>query len=490
VSSTSVAVSTTHQAADYGEQRIVTLRIFNGNIHRLGLLAFCEAAVIVLALYAAVFIRFAGSSATIAAFEGSRGGPLWPRALVIAAVFIVALAALGLYRLRQRARFTAVFVRVLIAMAVAQVALALIFYAAPSLDVGRGVMGLTGAFALSGLAITRFVFLRAVDEEFFKRRVLVWGAGARARAIGKRLRRHTDQRGFRIVGYVRAPGDGGDIPKGPLFRANCGLVRLALRNRIEEIVVAMDDRRKGFPTDDLLECRLRGIKVTDLLTFLERESGRVSVELMHPSWLIFSSGFRCDFLRLVSKRAFDVLVSLAILIAAAPVALLAAAAIWLEDRGPILYRQVRAGQNGRPFRMLKFRSMSVNAESDGRAVWAKRNDPRITRIGAWIRRLRIDELPQVINVLLGHMSFVGPRPERPEFVAQLAGKVPFYEERHFVKPGVTGWAQARYSYGASEKDAQEKLEYDLYYVKHHSLVLDLLVLLQSVEIVLFRIGSR
>jgi len=484
-----VAVPATQRAADFGAQRIITLRIFSGNIHRLGLLALCEAAVVIVALHAAIFIRFAGSSDTLAAFEAARGA-LWPRALVIAAVFIVALAALGLYQLRQRVRFTGVFVRLLISMAVAYVGLALIFYAAPNLDVGRAVMGLTGAFALTGLAITRYIFLRAVDEEFFKRRVLVWGAGARARAIGKRLRRRTDQRGFRIVGYVRAPGDGGDIPKGPMFRANCGLVRLALRNRIEEIVVAMDDRRKGFPTDELLECRLRGIRVSDLLTFLERESGRVSVELMHPSWLIFSSGFRCDFLRLATKRAFDVVVGVAILVAAAPVALAAAAAIWLEDRGPILYRQLRTGQNGRPFRMIKFRSMRVDAEVDGRAVWARRDDPRVTRVGAWIRRLRIDEVPQVVNVLLGHMSFVGPRPERPEFVAQLAGKVPFYEERHFVKPGVTGWAQVRYSYGASEKDAQEKLEYDLFYVKHHSLALDLIVLLRTVEIVLFRIGSR
>src|SRR6185436_8471867 len=175
-------------------------------------------------------------------------------------------------QLRQRTRFTAVFVRIIIALAVAQIALALVFYAAPGLDVGRGVMGLTGAFTLAGLAITRFAFLRMVDEEFFKRRVLVWGAGARARAIGKRLRRRTDQRGFRIVGYVRAPGDGGDIPKGPLFRTGPGLVRLALRNRIEEIVVAMDERRSGFPAEALLECRLRGIQVTDLLSFLERES--------------------------------------------------------------------------------------------------------------------------------------------------------------------------------------------------------------------------
>jgi sugar transferase (PEP-CTERM system associated) len=488
-SSTSVAVSTTQHAADFGAQRFVTLRIFDGNIHRLGLLALCEAAVVAVALYAAIFIRFAGSSSPLAAFEASRG-PFGPRALAIAAVFIVALAALGLYQLRHRTRFTAVFVRLIIAMAVAQVALALLFYAAPGLDVGRGVMGLTGAFALTGLAITRFAFLRMVDEEFFKRRVLVWGAGARARAIGKRLRRRTDQRGFRIVGYVRAPGDGGDVPKGPMFRANTGLVRLALRNRIEEIVVAMDDRRGGFPTAELLECRLRGIRVTDILTFLERESGRVSVELMHPSWLIFSNGFRCDFLRLATKRTFDVLVSLAILIAAAPVALAAAAAIWLEDRGPILYRQLRTGQNGRTFRMVKFRSMRVNAESDGRAVWAKLDDPRVTRVGAWIRRLRIDELPQVVNVLLGHMSFVGPRPERPEFVAQLAEQIPHYRDREVVKPGITGWAQVNLPYGASVEDSRNKLAYDLYYVKRRSLFLDLLILVGTVRVVLFQEGSR
>jgi len=480
---------TTHDAADFGEQRVVTLRIFNGHIHRLGLLALAEAAAVVLALHAAIFLRFAGASAPIDAFESAQG-PLWPRTLAIAAVFVVALASVGLYQLRQRARYTGVLVRLLIAVAVAHIALALLFYAVPALDVGRGVIALTGGFALTGLAIVRYLFLRTVDEDFFKRRVLVWGGGARARSIGRRLRRRTDQRGFRIVGYVRAPGDGGDIPKGPLFRTGPGLVRLALRNRIEEIVVAMDERRSGFPAEALLECRLRGIQVTDLLSFLERESGRVSVELMHPSWLIFSEGFRCDFLRLATKRVFDVAVSLAILVLGAPIALLAATAIYLEDRGPVLYRQMRTGQNGRPFRIIKFRSMRVDAERDGHAVWASREDSRATRVGAWIRRLRVDELPQAINVLLGHMSFVGPRPERPEFVAQLAARVPFYEERHFVKPGITGWAQVRYGYGASEKDAQAKLEYDLYYVKHHSLALDLMVLLQTVEIVLFRIGAR
>jgi sugar transferase (PEP-CTERM system associated) len=267
-------------------------------------------------------------------------------------------------------------------------------------------------------------------------------------------------------------------------------VRLALRHNIEEIVVAMEDRRQGFPTAALLDARLRGVRVTDLLTFLERESGRVNVALLHPSALIFSDGFRCDFLRLATKRAFDVTASLTMLVLSAPIALLTALLVYLEDRGPVFYRQVRTGQNGRPFTILKFRSMRVDAEADGRAIWARANDPRVTRVGALIRKLRLDELPQLFNVLVGQMSFVGPRPERPAFVEQLAQTVPFYRQRHYVKPGITGWAQVRYSYGASSREAQDKLEYDLYYVKNHTLAFDLAVLLQTVEIVLFRIGAR
>jgi sugar transferase (PEP-CTERM system associated) len=488
VSRSSLATRT-HDAADFGEQRVVSLRLFDSHVHRLALLVLAEAAVLVLSFYGAIHVRFAGFSSTITAFEATVGS-VWPRALLVVGVFLLSLAALGLYQLSQRAGFRGVLARLLMALLLGEAALGVVFYVAPSVFVGRGVTVLVGAIAFFGLALTRYVFLRLVDEEVFKRRVLVWGAGTRAHSIGKRLRRRTDQRGFRVVGYIRAPGDRPDVPEGLVLHSDGDLVRLALRNKIEEIVVAMDDRRAGFPAAELLECRLRGIHVSDLVTFLERESGRVNVELIHPSWLIFSSGFRCHFFRLASKRLFDVTVSLGILIAASPIALLTALAIYLEDRGPVLYRQLRMGQNGRPFTIFKFRSMRVDAESDGQAVWASLNDRRATRVGALIRRLRIDELPQILNVLLGHMSFVGPRPERPQFVAQLAREIPFYPERHFVKPGITGWAQVRYSYGSSRKDAQEKLEYDLYYVKHQSLAFDLMVLLQTVEIVLFRLGSR
>jgi len=490
VSRSSLAAST-QDGAEFGEQRVATLRVFKSHIHRLGALAMLEAAIVVLALHAAIFLRFAGFSLTLRAFE-MNVGPIWPKALLLAAVVVLSMAALGLYQLRQRARYPGVVARLFIALLVAQLALTLIFYVAPSLYVGRGVLVLTAGFAFVGLALARFVFLGVVDEEIFKRRALVWGAGNRAASVGTRLRRRTDQRGFRIIGYVPAPGDSSlAVPRERIMAANPGLATLALRHKAEEIVVAMDDRRGGgFPTAELLECRLRGIDVSDIVTFLERESGRVSVELMDPSWLIFSQGFRCDLLRLASKRLFDVAMSLTILILAAPIALLAALAIYLEDRGPVFYRQIRVGQNGRLFSIFKFRSMRPDAERDGQPVWAHRDDPRVTRVGVCIRRLRIDELPQLLNVLLGHMSLVGPRPERPAFVEDLAQTVPFYAQRHFVKPGITGWAQVRYSYGASRSDAQQKLEYDLFYVKHHSLALDLMVLLQTVEIVLFRIGSR
>jgi sugar transferase (PEP-CTERM system associated) len=340
------------------------------------------------------------------------------------------------------------------------------------------------------LGLVRYAFARLVDDDAFKLRVLVWGAGKRAATIANHLRRRADQRGFKNLGYISAPGDDIQVPAGELLQYDGDLMGFVMRHRVDEIVEAMDDRRRGFPNAFLRDCRLRGIAVRDIVPFLERESGRVRVELARPSWLIYSNGFHSDLFRLAVKRVFDVCIAVAVLILAAPIALLTAAAIFLEDRGPIFYSQLRTGRNGRPFRMLKFRSMSLNAEPNGEPVWARRDDPRVTRVGAFIRKVRIDELPQVWNVLTGSMSFVGPRPERPSFVQSLSNSIPFYAERHYVKPGITGWAQVRYPYGASESDAQEKLGYDLYYVAHHNLAFDVMVLLQTVEIVLLRIGSR
>jgi sugar transferase (PEP-CTERM system associated) len=477
---TSAAVA---DSFDSVSDRVAPVRIFHWDFNHLALLALAEIVVIVLAFYAALTVRF--PDATFAQW------PLfWLHTAIIAAMVFLGMACMGLYQLRQRTRFTGVLARLLIALVIAEAGLGLLFYLFPALFIGRGVLLFFGAFSMMGLMITRYAFQKLADEDIFKRRVLVWGAGSRAAIIGTRLRRRVDQRGFKIVGYVRAPGDHPDVACAQLVQPEMSLVKFALRNRVEEIVVAMDDRRSGFPEAELMECRLRGIQVNEILTFLERESGRMSIELAQPSWFIYSPGFRCDMLRLASKRLFDIAISVAVLLVTMPIALLAALAIFLEDRGPIFYRQIRTGQHGRDFPVLKFRSMRVDAEAGGKAVWASQNDPRVTRVGAFIRKVRIDELPQLLNVLAGHMSFVGPRPERPSFVKELTEAIPFYPERHFVKPGLTGWAQVRYSYGSSVADAREKLGYDLYYVKNHSLVFDLMVLLLTVEIVLFRVGSR
>jgi sugar transferase (PEP-CTERM system associated) len=254
----------------------------------------------------------------------------------------------------------------------------------------------------------------------------------------------------------------------------------------------MDDRRRSFPMMNLLECRLDGLEITDLVTFLERETGKVRLDVLNPSWMIFSEGFRQGRINSILERAFDLVASFVLLLLALPLMIVTAIAIKLEDgpRAAIFYRQTRVGQYGRPFRLMKFRSMREDAERDGKPQWAQKNDSRVTRVGSFIRMTRIDELPQILCVLRGDMSFVGPRPERPEFVAQLNERIPYYRERHSIKPGITGWAQLCYPYGSSEQDAAEKLQYDLFYVKNHSLLFYLAILVQTVEVIVWGKGAR
>ena len=261
------------------------------------------------------------------------------------------------------------------------------------------------------------------------------------------------------------------------------------RAHASEIVVALEDRA-GLPVSQLLRCKTEGIQVIDYQTFCERETCRLDLDELKPSWLIFGSGFARGFVTDLIKRLFDVTVSLALLLVTLPFTLLTAILVKLESPGPILYRQERVGLHGKPFMVLKVRSMRQDAEVAGSPQWAQVRDPRVTRVGVFIRKTRIDELPQLLNVLNGDMSFVGPRPERPFFVQQLSETIPFYRERHCVKPGITGWAQINYPYGASLEDARQKLSYDLYYVKNHSLFLDFIILLSTVRVILLQQGSR
>jgi sugar transferase (PEP-CTERM system associated) len=254
--------------------------------------------------------------------------------------------------------------------------------------------------------------------------------------------------------------------------------------------VAVEDRRKEMPVNDLLHLKLSGVDIVEFSTFWEKETGRVDLDTVHPSWMIFSDGFGGTTATRAVKRGFDLLVSLSFLFLTLPVLAATALLIKLDTRGPIFYRQERVGQHGRPFMLLKFRSMVTDAERDGVPQWAGSGDARVTRVGRVIRQTRIDEIPQVFNVLIGDMSFIGPRPERPFFVQELATKIPYYAERHRVKPGITGWAQINFPYGASIEDAKQKLEYDLYYIKNHSIFLDCIILLQTARVVLFPEGVR
>jgi sugar transferase (PEP-CTERM system associated) len=451
-------------------------------------LALIEATLTFLSLYVAACLRFRVNITALSELE-QQIGPLWPRAVVFSLIVVTSLLAFGLYSSRQRAQLTGIFVRLFVALAVASSAMAAVSYLSPTLYLGRGIAALAVAFAGAALLVSRLVFGRAVDQEIFKRRVLVYGAGASAVAVAN-LRRSADRRGFLLAGFVCPPGEDPAVAAQLLDPAG-DLRGLCERLEVSEVVVAMDDRRRGFPIRELLECRLAGVDVTELLTFFERETGRVRIDVLNPSWMIFGQGFRRDPLRLFSARIMDLLASLAVLAVSLPVMLLSVVAIKIEDgwRAPALYSQARVGLGGHTFNVLKFRSMRQDAELSG-AQWAQTKDPRVTRVGAIIRKLRIDELPQVINVLRGHMSFVGPRPERPEFVAHLAEKIPYYVERHCVKPGITGWAQLCYPYGSSERDALEKLQYDLYYIKNNSLLFDLAILVQTAEVVLLGKGAR
>ncbi len=419
-------------------------------------------------------------------------GPMLPKAILLACVFFVALAAMGLYSARQRSRTMGRLGRIAIAIIAGALLIAVIVFFFPAVAIERSVLLGIVAMAIVGSTLIRIVFDRIVDEDVFKRKVLVYGAGKRAGSIAQ-LRRRADRRGFCIVGYVAADGDEPSVvQRDQVIATGEPLPLLCKKLAVAEIVVAMDDRRRSFPTDQLLECRLDGVEIADLATFFERETGKVRLDVLNPSWIIFSDGFRRGRINAVLERIFDIVASLLLLLVALPFMLLTVIAIKIEDgiRSSIFYRQTRVGQYGRPFAVLKFRSMREDAEREGHAQWAVQNDSRVTRVGAFIRKIRIDELPQIINVLRGEMSFVGPRPERPQFVEQLKERIPYYRERHSIKPGITGWAQLCYPYGSSDKDAAEKLQYDLYYVKNHSLIFYLAILVQTVEVIVWGKGAR
>jgi sugar transferase (PEP-CTERM system associated) len=419
-------------------------------------------------------------------------GEVLARALLFAPVLSIAMAATGLYNERQTLTLGGMMTRILVSALGGMLVIAIVASLIPELAFGREALVLGIVLVSAGSAGCHYVLAKLAGEQVFKKRIIVYGAGRRAATLIQK-QANGSLGGFKTVGFIPAVGDEPSaVSTERRIELRTSLLEHCQGHGVTEIVVALDDTRAAFPIEAFLECRLAGIEATDLTEFLERETGQVRIDLVHPNWMIFSDGFAHNSLYAHLERVFDVLASLALLAITWPVMLLTILAIKIEE-GPgasVLYRQIRVGEHGQPFRLFKFRSMREDAEGDGRARWAAANDDRVTRVGRIIRKLRIDELPQIINVLNGQMSLVGPRPERPEFVSQLNTKIPLYRERHVIKPGITGWAQLCYPYGSNETDAAEKLQYDLFYVKNRTLLFYLAILVQTVEVILWGKGAR
>jgi sugar transferase (PEP-CTERM system associated) len=414
-----------------------------------------------------------------------------PRAIVFAVVIQTSLIAFGAYQRQANSSSNMLAVRVGASVLLGGGVLGIFYYIIPFLHTGRGTLALAIFVSFALLMAIRLLFSLFSRAYDIRLRVLVLGAGKAANLV-KQADAKREIQGINIITYMTMPGDQSDERGISLARTPGALVKFVAGERIDVIVLAMDERRKGLPVDDLLDCKMSGIEVIDLLTFFERYTNKVRLDIVQPSWLFLSDGFKVNNLKRLGKWIFDTAAVLLLLPIVLPVSLLASLAILVESgfKGPILYSQIRVGKNGRLFKVYKFRSMVVNAEKDGVARWAEKGDSRITRVGNFLRKTRLDEVPQLFNIIKGDMSFVGPRPERPEFVKHLAENIPYYNERHRVKPGLSGWAQIRYPYGASVEDGLEKLQYDLYYVKNYNVLLDILVLLQTAEVVMLGRGAH
>ncbi|WP_340265106.1 TIGR03013 family XrtA/PEP-CTERM system glycosyltransferase [Sphingobium mellinum] len=415
----------------------------------------------------------------------TRSAPLLSFALSIQ----TAMIAVGVYGTEALQSIRFAFARLLVATSLGVIFLSVMHFALPDLTLWRSNSLYAMGLAILLLLAVRLLLGSMLGGEAFKRRLVVLGAGNRANRI-KELEQRTGA-GFLVVGYI-AMNDGAQvIPEAINRSAIYNLADFVVRLGASEVVLALEERRNALPLSDLLRIKTTGVHVNEMSTFLERETGRVDLDSVNPSWLIFSDGFSAG--RRISsfaKRLFDIVASSILLLLTGPVILLAAILVKLDSKGPAFYRQQRVGLYGEEFWILKLRTMRQDAEISGQAVWAEKDDPRITRLGYWLRKLRIDELPQTWTVLKGEMSFVGPRPERRQFVDDLEQHLRYYAERHMVKPGITGWAQINYPYGASVEDSRNKLEYDLYYAKNYTPFLDLLILIQTLRVILWPEGAR
>jgi sugar transferase (PEP-CTERM system associated) len=436
--------------------------------------------------YLAVALR---AVALHAEFEPTRLSLFW-KILLITAICQLCMAYNRLYT-QITPPVVVLLTRLFQSFAAAWGLLFVVYFLLPDFQIGRPVFLFHLALSPLLLALGRLGCADFLSREEFREKVLIVGVGPLARLVGRHLMAHHDP-GFEVIGFIdQDPARiGAPVINPKVIGIPQQIPAIVQAHNVKKVIIALPERRGRLPMEPLLACKVRGIEVLDGTSFYERLTGRISLEGLNPGWLIFSEGFSRQRLTLLIKRVIDLSCASIGLAITGPLLLLLAVIIKLDSKGPVLYRQVRVGAGQQPFTLLKLRSMRTDAEADGSPVWAVKDDPRTTRSGRVMRKLRLDELPQMINVLKGEMGFVGPRPERPEFVATLAHKVPYYNLRHSVKPGITGWAQVRYPYGASVEDAMEKMHYDLYYIKNLSLGLDLLILFETVKIILLGKGAR
>ncbi len=458
------------------------MQVFNRHVSAKGLTVFsCETLLI------------AGSMLLAARAQGSLDtamGALWKIALATA-VCELCFYYNDLYDLTAVHSRAELLVRVMRAAGTAALVLAAASVILPVINIGHGVFLTSVGLLLVVVPAWRMAFDGVTRDPHLEERVLIVGTGKRAEMIARQIQSQHDF-AYRAVGYLSesddAGGDETDLDL-PLLGSAADVARLAGLHQINRVILAISDRRGHLPIQELLHAKLAGVRIEDAATTYERITGKILTDGLAPSWFIFSDGFRASRTTRAIKRCVDVMLAAVGLVLAAPLMLLTALAVMLDSPGPVFYRQERVGENNRLFTLCKFRSMRSDAEK-GTPIWAKSNDARVTRVGRFIRLTRLDELPQLLNVLRGDMSFVGPRPERPYFVQQLTAQIPFYAERHAVKPGVTGWAQVRYRYGASVEDAMEKLRYDLYYIKHLSIAFDFTIVIDTVKVIVCAKGAQ
>ena len=415
----------------------------------------------------------------------------WDAIVIFAFVLSCCTLSMGVYIAMVREGFSSMILRTLVSFFLLGSAALFVLGLLDAELLPQRVVFWGVLIATALVLVARWLFLRLVDTAQLKRRVVIYGAGTQARKMLEDLAPSAEVIGVKVIGCIPSAQEVSEVAPELILPEPNDWLAFVKQAQISEIIIAPDERRRSggeaFPLSQFLDCKLAGVPSSDAISFCERELGKVDIDQLRPSWMLFSDGFKYSKRLLFAKRLFDLVLAGLFFAVLWPFMLLTAIAVRLDSPGPVLYHQTRVGLNGRHFRIYKFRSMRQDAEKNG-AVWAQKNDSRVTRVGAFIRNTRLDELPQLYNVLAGHMSFVGPRPERPEFVSELAQQIPFYEMRHKVKPGLMGWAQLKYPYGASVEDAKNKLQYDLYYTKNHSFLMDMLIMIQTVEIVLLGKG--